>query len=828
MKAVSWRPEDRYRTATEIGQDVRRWMADEPVSCIPDRWNHRVARFLRHHAKASISTAIMCLVVLGIAIGAYVLVQQAAARESQLQADVAAREKRESDRYVHLLEARRIRTSTHSSGWSIRAWDEARQAADFRRGADARDEAVAALIGMDATSIKSLQFGTAPDPRPEGNRESAQVPFLAFTPDGGRLVMAGLDGHTHIWKADDDGLQTFSTPGPGPLAFLDDGSPVQLAPRDPVRYQLWDIVGGKPIREFVSPVAGLPSFDREKAPALVAVSPQAEFVTAAVPLPENRSALVVWNGKSGAVLHQGDALPRLMALIVTQDGLVAAGDEHGIITVWAVDRREPLVRLEANNVSINCLAFTRDLRRTNSRREPANPIDGWLLAAGDAGGTITIWDLRRRIPRSYCRGSRHDIYSVAFSSDGMTLMSGETSASTLWDVGTGAVVCQLGEPFRFNRVLAVAFSPDGRRAAFGTNRLETDQPSVGVWNLQPDRGIRALRGLAGAVAKVTFSPDGRYLAALSATWQVGVWSLDESKLLHCFDVPPGYFVDNADLTFNRDGSRFVFSAGKQATLWDTKTGDQVRRFELPPGLQDCLTFDALGSKLLLFRYETEDAEVGPFTEYPWREHPRVCRLRDLLADQYLKPLWEIKDFPIHVQALRITGQGKLLIVDGFRPTKSTAGARGEHLVAIYDRATLKQLWTVPVKLGRPVADVLGTAINIEGFDTTSDALLDATSGRILRFPFTGAGCLSPHGTYHARSSPENHGLGLYRTGDNEPLVVMGLDDVASYYQIQFSHDGRQVAWPSRDGSVYVADIQEVRRRLAEEVRRRLAELGLGW
>ena len=29
----------------------------------------------------------------------------------------------------------------------------------------------------------------------------------------------------------------------------------------------------------------------------------------------------------------------------------------------------------------------------------------WLLAAGDAGGTVTIWDLKKQVPINFCRGS---------------------------------------------------------------------------------------------------------------------------------------------------------------------------------------------------------------------------------------------------------------------------------------------------------------------------------------------------------------------------------------------------------------------------------------
>lgn len=146
-------------------------------------------------------------------------------------------------------------------------------------------------------------------------------------------------------------------------------------------------------------------------------------------------------------------------------------------------------------------------------------------------------------------------------------------------------------------------------------------------------------------------------------------------------------------------------------------------------------------------------------------------------------------------------------------------------MAAYDSTTRRHLWTVPsrddYRIGRPVLDQAGTVISIEAFRTFGSALLEAATGRILRLPFSGAGCLSPRGEFRAGGSHDLHGLGFYSIGVDTPLVVMELDDVVdSCYQTQFSREGRHVAWPSRESSIYVADIPEVRRRLNT--------LGLGW
>src|SRR5207249_463696 len=99
----------------------------------------------------------------------------------------------------------------------------------------------------------------------------------------------------------------------------------------------------------------------------------------------------------------------------------------------------------------------------------------------------------------------------------------------LWDVATGRLLLDLAGT---NWVTDVAFSRDGRRlVASGTSAFYTPG-RVDVWELQPDRGIQTLRGLASIVEKVAFSPDEKLLAALSHDSRVGVWDLHTGELLH--------------------------------------------------------------------------------------------------------------------------------------------------------------------------------------------------------------------------------------------------------------------------------------------------------
>ncbi len=65
LKAVSARPEDRYASARALGEDIARWLADEPVSAHREGPSARLARWTRRH-RAGVQAAALALVVIAV------------------------------------------------------------------------------------------------------------------------------------------------------------------------------------------------------------------------------------------------------------------------------------------------------------------------------------------------------------------------------------------------------------------------------------------------------------------------------------------------------------------------------------------------------------------------------------------------------------------------------------------------------------------------------------------------------------------------------------------------------------------------------------------
>ncbi|MBI1312071.1 protein kinase [bacterium] len=100
-KALALKPENRYLTATALADDVRRWMADEPVSCFSEPFSVKALRWLRRHRTwaQAISTSLILIAIVSTVAGIWIESarrDEATARAGANLAYVAEREAREA------------------------------------------------------------------------------------------------------------------------------------------------------------------------------------------------------------------------------------------------------------------------------------------------------------------------------------------------------------------------------------------------------------------------------------------------------------------------------------------------------------------------------------------------------------------------------------------------------------------------------------------------------------------------------------------------------------------------------------------------------------
>jgi WD40 repeat protein len=191
-----------------------------------------------------------------------------------------------------------------------------------------------------------------------------------------------------------------------------------------------------------------------------------------------------------------------------------------------------------------------------------------------AGGALILYDLAtgKEVRRVLEIGGARPALAVA--RDGKHVLTGHANASTFQLVSMPTLkTVQTFSPL-VGGILAVALSPDGRRAASaggdGTFRL---------WDTKTGKELALFTDFVGYPRCVAFSPDGKQLltgqAGAKANGLVRLFDVKTKKLIRAFEGHEGTVVG---LSFLPGGRRAV-SAGSDGTvrLWDLASGKEARR-----------------------------------------------------------------------------------------------------------------------------------------------------------------------------------------------------------------------------------------------------------
>ncbi len=152
--------------------------------------------------------------------------------------------------------------------------------------------------------------------------------------------------------------------------------------------------------------------------------------------------------------------------------------------------------------------------------------------------------------------------SVAYSRDGKLLAAGSWDRTiTLWEAATGRVIRRMTAGAHVD---ALAFGPDGRTLASGDSRA-----IVTIWDVATGQPIRALRGHKEPIFQVAYSADGRILVSAGSEKDgFLLWNTETGQLLRRIDSPPADFALGAG-----DRTLVAIASGrKKVQAWDVATG----------------------------------------------------------------------------------------------------------------------------------------------------------------------------------------------------------------------------------------------------------------
>jgi WD40 repeat protein len=195
----------------------------------------------------------------------------------------------------------------------------------------------------------------------------------------------------------------------------------------------------------------------------------------------------------------------ILCLSFSPDGLVlAGGGRHrgttGTLRLWDVCTRKELLALPGLTAGVTSVSFS---------------VDGRMLAGGDFGGVVTVWETASGRVRAALKGHRGCVRCVAFIPGGLLASGGDDGTVRLWDLRAGrqwaALKGHTGSVFGLSVAGKMLVSAGQDR----TVRLR-DLPS--------GKGLLTL-SQADPIYSVEFGPRGRLLATGDAKGTIRLWSV---------------------------------------------------------------------------------------------------------------------------------------------------------------------------------------------------------------------------------------------------------------------------------------------------------------
>jgi WD40 repeat protein len=198
-----------------------------------------------------------------------------------------------------------------------------------------------------------------------------------------------------------------------------------------------------------------------------------------------------------------------------------------------------------------------------------HPDGKTFITAGEnreGQGIATLWDIESGAQRHSFTGHTDNITNVAFSPDGITLLTSSTDGTVrLWDVQTAANLQTWRESAN-----DIAFSQDGTWIV-----LSSSQKDMAIWlDAKTGSEIGAIQHPSGDMRAVALSPDKR---TLLTGGNEGGWLWDTQTGLEINGYPDLPIVD---LAFSPDGTTFFFmQRDNQIRIFNMRGGQNPLRIQ---------------------------------------------------------------------------------------------------------------------------------------------------------------------------------------------------------------------------------------------------------
>ena len=548
LKAMRKERVRRYRSASELADDIQNYLNGNPLLAGPETAIYRVKKFVRRHASSVATVALVAAaIILGLVISSAMYLRseqalkgEATARKQAEQAEKVAQEQKN----IAETKAEDLRRSLYVN--NIQLADSKYREGNTRRVRELLDSCPNDLRGWEWNRLNYISDQSVMTLR----GHHADVRSIALSPDGKRIVSGSRDTTIKVWDTTTGAeLMTIASGHETEVtcvAFSPDGSLIiSSSEYDPI-IKVWDAATGAEVKTLHGHEYGV---------SCVVFSPNGSRIISG----SDDATAKVWDAETGKELmtlqgHENGCT----SVAYNPDGkLIVSGDNMGKVRVWDAESGNKVMTLNQNWVS--SVLFS--------------PDGKFILSGGE--NDVKIWDATTGIEVMTLRGHTGSTLSVRFSPDSKFIASGDMdNVLKVWDTARGKELVTLHGHEGY--VSSVAFTPDGKRIISGSS-----DGTIKVWDSSVDRESAKIVGHNNLVYSIAFSTDSKRIISGSRDGTIKVWDVSSGTEAMTLGGGRKFIMD---MSFSPDGKRIVaVTPFSTISIWDAETGAEMVTLYSPKG-----------------------------------------------------------------------------------------------------------------------------------------------------------------------------------------------------------------------------------------------------